>query len=210
MKKTLTPLYAAAALGVTALSSTEVNAQSQPQGFHDMRYAMEVQLTPYTDPANPQSRMVEIDCTKLFQAANGNVGVTGEFVRPFDLPPLRSPNPTNHPVVEGTYTLAHIGSMTNPAHQICIANSQILQGNPEGLPTPFTSERKIAGSYRETSVPYNDDRYCAPVAAMRICTIRTDDDENISPVYDLSRLESDGIVTLNRQELQNVPPELQP
>lgn len=144
------------------------------------KFAMQVPLTPYTNPNNPAFRVVNVDCGKLGAMPDGKVAITGVFVDQFDLPPLRSTGAPKSGTIEeqrqyqmreGSAALVHLGSLSGPNqnHQLCVAQAETISG-----------EAKRKGG---TSVPANDDRYCPPFAAMKMCMKDTAAQKNMSPVW---------------------------
>lgn len=181
----------------------QAEAQAQPrEQIFDLSksFNMEFQAHPYTDPVNSPMRQARVNCANLDVAPNGSYVMSPQFLSPFDMEPRYKPNPNNLPAVESHAMTVHIGSMTNEDHQICLGQSQMFAGNPKFLPTPFTF-----GNYK-TSVPPTDDRYCAPYAAVKMCTRTTADDASLSKIWRIDP--NTGDVTVNRSELTNIPPEL--
>lgn len=161
-------------------------------------FTMEFQRRPYTDPKNSPIETAQIDCKDV--GVNSRTGApywSPDLLKPFDASPEYKVNKNNNPMAEGTFMSNHIGSMFNNDHQICIGHSQLMNANQKSLKKPF--ERVINGRTYKTSVPLDNDRYCAPLAAIKMCTLSTADDKTISPVYKIDPITHN--VTIRRNEL---------
>lgn len=185
-------------LVLTFAPVADVAAQTKNDVFHvNKTFNMQVQHTPFTNPKNTASRTVKVDCGALDVSSSGKLIVTPDFIKPFDLPPLRPINRRAHPAAEGTQMLSHIGKMTPSSHQMCVAQSQIFGGNQQDLEKPYSL--KINGREFRTSVPFTDDRYCPPYAALKMCTTTTKDDAKMSDIYKVHPQTGD--ITLNFDKL---------
>lgn len=150
-------------------------------------FNMQVQHTPYTQPQNLAFRVVKVDCGKLQLSPSGNFIMTREFLAPFDLPPfLAGPTGGGSPAAQGTAMLAHIGSLLNSTHQICVGHSEMFMGVALRQPEEIKARGHkvtINGKDFYTSVPVTDDRYCPPMAAAKMCTNNPETQAKMSPVY---------------------------
>lgn len=140
------------------------------------KFNMRVQVTPYTNPKNPAYRLVAVDCGKLGALPDGKMALTGSFVDQFDVPPLRPQSSAiqktpQFEMMQASAALVHLGSLMPENHQMCVAQSETISG-----------KAKRQGG--RTSVPASDDRFCAPLAAAKICM--KDEGkwrQTLSPVY---------------------------
>lgn len=178
-----------AAIFMTMAAAAPVQAQnSKPIEIDTTRqFNMQVQETPVTAPQNPAFRVVKIDCSKLQLTPNrNNFIITKEFAAPFDLPPYYTGSSGGSPAAEGTAMLTHLGSRMNEKHQICVAHSEMFMGVALRQPESIKARgHKVTVNGRDfyTSVPVTDDRYCAPMAAAKMCTQNPEVQRNMSPVY---------------------------
>lgn len=194
---TLSRRFLSAMLGMAFLVPQMAQAQAREDVINVNKiFTMAVQTKPFTEPGNPQVRTVTVDCGKLEVTPKGALILTGAFADDFDLPPLRKSSPAENPAVAGTAALTHIGSQMDDNHQICVAQSETYSGKALRQETPHMFQ--IKDKTYKTSVPFTDDRYCAPMAALKLCTQNPEDDKKISPVYQIT---PEGNVTLVPENL---------
>lgn len=173
----------ASALAGTALAAflsaaPAAEAQSALPYDPNKTFTIEYQQTPVTDPANPATYTVDIDCDTLAMDPDrpGQVAFTGSFIDQFDLPPYRSPSGVRDTIKDGVYAFRHIGGMTPLNHQFCTAQAAMYNNatpDPSGNVTIRTGQ----------SIPAGDDRFCPTIAAFKMCTTTTADDATLSDVY---------------------------
>jgi hypothetical protein len=177
------------ALFMTMAAVMPASATGQPSLEIDLtrKFNMQVQLTPYTRPQNPEFRVVEIDCSKLGKTPEGNnFIITKGFAEPFDLPPYYKGSSGGSPAAEGTAMLTHLGSRMNDQHQLCVAHNEMFTGAARRQPQEVKARGHkvtVNGADFYTSVNIQDDRYCPPIAAAKICTNTPAVRSSISPVF---------------------------
>lgn len=141
-------------------------------------FTIEYQQKPVTEPSNPATYVKDIDCSLLAMDPDrpGKVALTGAFVDQFDLPPLRTPSGVRDTVKDGTYAFRHIGGMMPENHQFCAPLAAIYNNakpDANGNVTISTGQ----------TLPAGNDRYCPTIAAYKMCTTDTADDQSLSDVY---------------------------
>lgn len=151
-------------------------------------FTIEYQQRPVTEPSNPASYVKEIDCSLLAMDPNrlGQVALTGAFIDQFDLPPYRTPSGVRDTVKDGVYAFRHIGGMVPPDHEFCVPLAAIYNNakpDVNGNVTISTGQ----------TLPAGNDRYCPVIAAYKICTTDTADDQFLSDVY---RIDESGNIRL--------------
>lgn len=178
MKKTVSTLTAFA-LATNGAFANSLFPDAEEIIDTSRTFNMQVQHTPYTSPKNPAYRTLKIDCGTLgAKPNNGRIMPlpTESFLRRFDLPPYLPEIPPQSRTREtesrrGLAMMAHLGSLTgeNQSHQLCVGQAEQISG-----------KAKRQGG---TSTDLANDRYCPPLAAVRLCSKDPKAQEQISPIW---------------------------
>ena len=196
------------AAGFTAaLSVAEPTmADSRSGKIHlNKSFTMEVQRTPISNPTNPASREITVDCDKMMLRSDGAPIPSTQFVEQFD-PNNDFPNFGTRLNPNFTLALQHIGERSPRDHELCTPQAELFSGS---------GKRRYSGGYvfkfkgsdYRLSAEMRDLRYCPVYVAMAQCTKRTNDDALMPRIYDI---QPNGDLRLNRSELRIVenPPQL--
>lgn len=159
-----------------SVNPSNADAQTLPYNA-DLTFNMEVQMTPLTNPTNPDSRIVEVDCDELaIDPLGRGIAITGAFLDQFDLPPYRTPSGVSDSILDGAYAFRHLGGMTPENHQLCTGQASVYNNvKPDANGNVTTRSGHV--------VPLANDRFCAPIAAYKVCSLTDADDSTISDIW---------------------------